>query len=120
MPDTPAPPAHVKKLVTSIVVERGSYIFSGMGLLSLLLGPTAAVFLFREADENAAFLIGGLLLLFSAACFYAGSSARRTSQRALDEFVAAHDCECDLCAYVRRTPNTSWAQRDKDAEAHES
>lgn len=112
MPDTPTPPAPLKKLTTSTVLDRASYIFSGMGLLGLLLSPAATVFLRREADSSVALLIGVLLLVFAVAHICAGVYSRRLSQRMFDQFVASHDCECELCNYVKRTPNTSWAKRD--------
>lgn len=112
MSDTPITPVRLRKLVKSTVLDRGGYIIGGMGLISLVLSPTAYLFLAREVDQSAAFLIGGLLLLFGGLCFYGGRATRRQSQRMLDEFVASHDCECDLCRFVKRTPNTSWATRD--------
>ena len=114
MTDTPITPVPLKKLVKSVVLDRGGYIFGGMGLISIMLSPAAAIFLLREADEQAALLVAGLLGLFGALCMYTSRVARQTSQRLLDEFVSRHDCDCDLCGFIKRTPNRPWFKRDSD------
>lgn len=115
MADTPTVPDHLKKMVQGTVIDRGAYSFSGMGILALILSPGAAVFLARETDGATAFIIGGSLLFVAAVCFYVAGRTRRWSQRMLDEFVSSRDCDCDLCDFVKRTPNRTWAKRNTDS-----